>query len=105
MGDQNKADKLIVHVDPDLEEIIPEFLENLAEDLQLILEALDKGDYQTARRLGHSMKGSGGGYGFDAITEMGFVIEKAAGAEDVEAVRGEVTKIKDYLQKVEVIFE
>jgi HPt (histidine-containing phosphotransfer) domain-containing protein len=105
VGDQNKIDRIVVHVDPDLEDIIPEFLENLGEDLVSIMEALDKGDYQTARRLGHSMKGSGGGYGFDAITEMGGAIEKAAGAEEVETVRGEVAKIKDYLQKVEVIFE
>lgn len=105
MGDHSKSDRLIVRVDPDLEDIVPEFLGHLAEDLQSILEALDKSDYQSVRRLGHSMKGSGGGYGFDAITEMGWAIEKAAEAEDAETVKNKVVAIKNYLQRVEIVFE
>jgi len=98
-------EKIIVHVDPDLEDIVPDFLENMAEDLQSILEALDKNDFETTRVLGHSMKGSGGGYGFDAVTEMGRDIENAAGAGDAKTIRNKVSEIKDYLQRVEIIFE
>lgn len=105
MGDQNESDRIIIRVDPDLEDIVPEFLKNLTEDLQSILEALDKNDYQSARRLGHSMKGSGGGYGFDAITEMGRAIEQAAGAGDGETIRSVVSRIENYLQKVKIVFE
>jgi len=100
-----KNEKIIVHVDPDLEDIIPEFLLNLAEDLQSILEALDKNDYESVRILGHSMKGSGGGYGFDQVTEMGRDIENAAGAMDAQTVRDKVSEIKNYLQRVEVVIE
>ncbi|VAX20965.1 hypothetical protein MNBD_NITROSPINAE04-1246 [hydrothermal vent metagenome] len=98
-------EKIIVHVDPDLEDIIPDFLLNLAEDLQSILEALDKNDFETVRVLGHSMKGSGGGYGFDAVTEMGRDIENAAGATDAKTIGAKVSEIKNYLQRVEIIFE
>lgn len=98
-------EKIIVHVDPDLEDIVPDFLLNLAEDLQSILEALDKNDFETVRVLGHSMKGSGGGYGFDAVTEMGRDIENAAGAGDAKTVGDKVSEIKNYLQKVEIIFK
>ncbi|VAX19244.1 hypothetical protein MNBD_NITROSPINAE03-268, partial [hydrothermal vent metagenome] len=98
-------EKIIVHVDPDLEDIVPDFLLHLAEDLQLILEALDKNDFETTRVLGHSMKGSGGGYGFDAVTEMGKDIENAAGAGDAKTIRNKVSEIKNYLQRVEIIFE
>lgn len=104
MNDNKTNDKIVVHVDPDLEDIVPGFLENMNEDLQSILDALDKNDFESARVLGHSMKGSGGGYGFDAITDMGRSIEEASEARDAEAVKSKVSEIENYLQRVEIVF-
>ncbi len=40
-----------------------------------------RGDYATIRTLGHQMAGTGGGYGFDPITEIGGALEESALAQ------------------------
>ena len=37
--------------------------------------------------LGHGMKGTGGGYGFDEITYIGSVLEDAGGNQDAEVIK------------------
>ena len=56
--------EIVITVDPDLEDLIPGFLDNRYEDIDALMGALDRKDYETIRRLGHIMKGAGGGYGF-----------------------------------------
>ncbi len=97
-------EKIIVQVDADLEELIKEYLQNRRKDVEDILQALGNQDFETIRVLGHNMKGTGGGYGFDDITAIGCGLEDAAKAKDVPAIRQEVAVLLDYLQAVEVVF-
>lgn len=99
------SESIIVRVDPDLEDLIPGFLENRRNDVSLILEALDEDDLETVRSLGHGMKGAGGGYGFDAITDMGAVLEKAAQRKDMSAIRECVAELSSYLDRVRTVSE
>jgi len=105
--DSNKkqGEKIIVHVDAELEDLIPGFLENRQEDIRSIREALEKDNYETIRTLGHSMKGSGGGYGFDAITDIGRSLENAAKDKNSEEIRRWLGELLRYLERVEVIYE
>ena len=52
-------------------------------------------------KIGHSMRGSGGGYGFDLISEIGAAIEKSANANQKESVLSNLVKLIDYLERVE----
>ncbi len=97
-------DKIIVQCDPDLEDLIPGYLNNREKDIVAIRESLDSGDFEKVRTLGHSMKGSGGGYGFDEVTRMGSRIESAALAKDVEGVEEALQELEDYINRVEVVF-
>jgi HPt (histidine-containing phosphotransfer) domain-containing protein len=99
------SNKIIVHVDPDLEDLIPGFLNNRAKDVESIRALLDSDDLDQIRILGHSMKGAGGGYGFDRITEIGDVIETAALAGDVSVIRDANEQLADYLARVEPVPE
>jgi hypothetical protein len=49
------------------------------------------------------MKGSGGGYGFDGITDIGGDIEVAATHSDPIAIRTHVEALALYLARVEVV--
>ncbi len=93
-----------VNVDQDLQDIIPGFLERRGEDVASILEGLEQGDYETIRYLGHSMKGAGGGYGFDAITEMGRDLERAAGNHDRDEILKLAGELSAYLELVEPVY-
>nr|CRH06259.1 Conserved protein of unknown function. Containing Hpt domain [Candidatus Magnetococcus massalia] len=94
-----------VVIDQDLEDIVPGYLENRQKDIKDLNKALEEGDFQTASVLGHRMKGSGAGYGFDEITEIGKTIELAAKASDSSAIAEGVSRLVDYLERVEISYE
>lgn len=104
-NDTNEGRKIIVHVDAELEDLIPGFLENRRNDIKSMLEALKQGDYETIRILGHSMKGAGGGYGFDAITDIGASLEQSAKEKNPEEIRKRVDELSTFLEHVEVRYE
>ncbi len=98
-------EKIVVHINPDLEDLIPEYQENRHRDIQSISEALQKGDYETIRILGHNMKGSGEGYGFEAITAIGRSIEQAAKDRNPQEINRQIQELSSYLEKVEVVHD
>lgn len=101
-NESDNKEKIVVQIEEDLEELIPGFLENRFEDVQSISESLEKLDLDNIRILGHSMKGSGGGYGFDRITEIGRTIEDAAIEKNMKIIKESNEELKDYLDRVEV---
>ena len=103
--DESKAEKILVQADPDVADLIPGFLDNRRKDITTMLEALERGDFETVRVLGHSMKGAGGGYGFDGITEIGRALEQAAKSKNSEEIRKQVGDLSGYLDRVEMVYE
>ena len=97
--------KLVVYVDPEIEDIIPLFLQHRRDDLESIAVALKRADFETIETLGHGMKGSGGGFGFDGITEIGRSLERAAINQDSGMVKKQIECLSVYLERVEVICE
>ena len=97
--------KIVVKVDADLEDLVPDYLENRDKDIKSISESLEKGDFESVRIIGHSMKGSGGGYGFDRISEIGKTIEDSAKEKNLNEIKKGVEQLSHYLQNVEVVYE
>lgn len=104
MNNENQ-DRIVVKIDPDLEDIIPQFMENTRKDISAIVQALSENDPATIRRIGHSMKSYGIGYGFEEISALGKTIEAAALENKLSAVREFVTGLTNYLDKVKVVYE
>jgi HPt (histidine-containing phosphotransfer) domain-containing protein len=88
-----------------IEEAVPLFLDITREDLQSLNDALRTQDYSKIRFIGHDLKGSGGGYGFDEISNLGKFIEEAAKRSDGEEIGKHVSALADYLNRVEVVFD
>ena len=104
-NDMPNGKKIIIQVDSDLEDLIPGFLENRHRDITSILDALRRNDYNSIAEAGHTMKGVGGGYGFDAITDIGGVIEQAAKHNDPVKIEHCLNELSSYLQRIEIVFE
>ncbi|MBZ0157289.1 MAG: Hpt domain-containing protein [Alphaproteobacteria bacterium] len=102
---EDREKRIIVRVDPEIGDLVPGFLENRNRDVELLRNALAQGDYETVQITGHSMKGSGRAYGFDAITDIGRNIEEAAKNKDSEEVERWIGALKEYLGRVEVVYE
>ena len=97
--------KIKVIVDPDLQDLIPGFLQNRRNDVSKLQGATQVADFETICTLGHRMRGDGGGYGFAMISEIGHSIEDAAKEKDVVEIRRLVDELQRYLDCVEVTYE
>ncbi len=101
----DNRERIVVHIEEDLEELIPGFLEHRREDVLSITRALDAGDFENIMIIGHSMKGAGGGYGFDRITELGRYIEDAAKGTDKEKIMQSNLELADYLDRIVIKYD
>lgn len=99
-------EKIIVRIDDeDMLEIIPDYLESRRDELAVLQDAVAQQDFATLCGIGHKLKGSGGSFGFDRISEIGSHLESSAKAQDLQAIEQEIAKLRDYLDRVEVVGE
>lgn len=97
--------KYRVVVDKELADIIPEYLQIRNKELPELQALLAAGDLDEARKIGHKLAGSGGGYGFDRLSEIGARLEAAGLAGDAAAAAVCAAELKDFLGNLEVIYE
>ena len=99
------SDKIKIKIDPDLADIVPNYLKRRVSDTHEILSALKDGNFDRIQTLGHQMKGTGAGYGLDEITVLGAQIEDEAKAKCSEKLTDLAAKLAEYLNKIEITFE
>lgn len=96
------TERVTVHIDRDFEDIVPNFLANRRKDLHTLRHALTSADFSTIQILGHRMKGDGGGYGFDRISDIGTAMELAAIQRDHAAAERHIAQLEDFLARLQV---
>jgi CheY-like chemotaxis protein/HPt (histidine-containing phosphotransfer) domain-containing protein len=99
------TERISVRPPAGIEEAIPLFLESTREDLQALSRFLNEQDYSSIRFIGHDLKGSGGGYGFDPISEIGKTIEEAAKRSDSVEISRQIAVLTNYLDRVDVVLD
>ena len=75
----------------------PAYLDNCRQNVIAMLAALDRADFDAVSILGHNLRGSGGGFGFQTITDLGAGIEQAADGADLGLTRRWVGQLATYL--------
>ncbi len=88
-----------------LKEVVPYYLEKKQQDVRALQEAVKKRDFNEVHRIGHSLRGSGGAYGFAAITEIGAALQRSSKSMDMGEVQKWVHAFVDYLENVEIFYE
>jgi CheY-like chemotaxis protein/HPt (histidine-containing phosphotransfer) domain-containing protein len=101
--ESSRKDTILVRANPKFADLIPGFLQNRRQDVIAMLDALDRGNFETVESLGHGMKGAGDSYGFQAITDIGAALEQTAESADTDASRKWVGELSRYLDRVEII--
>jgi len=94
-----------VQVDEDLSDLIPGFLARKRAEVSSIFDALARRDYEEISRVAHRIKGEGGSYGFDAMSEMGRSMQHAAATRDDGALTALARQLLSYLDHLEVVFQ
>jgi len=102
-GGTGEDETIRVRADGQFSDLVPVFLQNRRDDVAALAKALRDEDFDTVARLGHGMKGAGGSYGFQAISDFGAVLEQAALMADIVALRASVEALSRYLDRVELV--
>ena len=76
---------------------VPAYLSSCAEHVVTMGQALDRADFEPVTILGHNMRGSGGAFGFQSITDFGASLELAAANLDLAASRRLIGELSLYL--------
>lgn len=97
-------DLVVEYIDPGLEGLLDRFFELSRKDLDVIRAAVEQRDFTTLVRLGHTVKGTGYGYGFTGMGKLGGDIEQAALDEDLVALQDCMGRMDRYLSTVRIEF-
>jgi len=86
--------------DPEIIEIVHNYIKNLPEVLKHIEEALQQEDWEHLKDLAHQVKGTGGNFGFVELSDIAGVIEFQALNKNVEELAGLFKKLDHVCERV-----
>lgn len=85
--------------DPEFQELIRSYLDYLMDSLVTFKMNCVNRNYSEIRKFAHNLKGSGGGYGFDDLTQLGSDISSATKSEDAKKLDSLVKELEDLIMK------
>ena len=74
------------------------YINHTSKELDKINNQLDLDSLEAIRVFGHNIKGSGGMYGFNEITNIGLQIEIAAKASDLDSIKSSLSELGTFLK-------
>jgi len=66
------------------------------------IHAIERGDFDALRSIGHRMKGEGAGFGFQMMSDIGMALEEAGKNRNLKLAQDQVWALSRYLDHVEV---
>ncbi|HZL57143.1 MAG TPA: response regulator, partial [Bryobacteraceae bacterium] len=91
-----------VAVEQGMEDVVPLYLDKRRAEISTYRQALAEGSFEVIRALSHKMKGTGTGYGFPVLTDIGATLERAAKRGDAAEARTKIDELAQYLSSVEL---
>ena len=74
------------------------YINHTSKELEKIKTQLNLESIDSIRTFGHNIKGSGGMYGFNEVTELGLLIETAAKEGNLDSIKSNLEVLEDFLQ-------
>lgn len=75
---KKKIGSELLRDDSSLEEVVLAFVDGLKDRIAGMEAAVREGDFEALRTSAHQLKGSGGGYGYPALTDQAGTLERQA---------------------------
>jgi two-component system, sensor histidine kinase and response regulator len=94
-----------VFVGPNLQPIIPAFLDIQKKNLERLRLAVEENDYLTLRRLGHNLRGAALTYGFRKMSVLGERLEKAALEQRIDLAANTLRDLTKHFHNVHIVYE
>tara|TARA_B100000700_G_scaffold153933_1_gene170854 strand:+ start:531 stop:809 length:279 start_codon:yes stop_codon:yes gene_type:complete len=74
------------------------YINHTSKELEKIKTQLNLDSIDSIRTFGHNIKGSGGMYGFNEVTELGLLIETAAKEGNLDSIKSNLEVLEDFLE-------
>ena len=74
------------------------YINHTFKELNNIVENFESASFDSLRIFGHNIKGSGGMYGYNEVTNLGAEIETAAKNEERESIRLHLDSLGKFLK-------
>jgi len=74
------------------------YINHTFKEMNSIKDNIDSATFDSLRTFGHNIKGSGGMYGFNEITEIGAIIESAAKDENRGQIKSNLDTLETFLK-------
>jgi hypothetical protein len=95
------SEKIRLNVEPALRELVPGFLANRRKDVEVIGRALNSGNLEAIRVVGHNIRCFSRVYGFEQLTALGEEIQQAAADASTLRIAHAQSQLADYLSRVD----
>ena len=87
---------------PGMNKIIVEYVAGLHDDVRKINDLLNRGEMQGLRRVVHQLHGTGGGYGFDVLSDLAGDVEDAINAcNQRTSIALKINRLVDAIGRIE----
>lgn len=96
------SNRVVVRIEAELLDLVRAYLANRAKDVEVIKAALQRQDFETIRRIGHNMQGSGRTFGFEGLTAIGAGLQRAVAAANSAEIMRLQGCLADLVSRVEV---
>lgn len=94
---------LKIEADPDLKDLLPEYIEKRKKELAEMQTAVAGGSLDIIEKHAHSTKGHAAGYGFDGLGEICENLDQAAADGDIDKVKAMLNEYDSYINNVEIV--
>jgi signal transduction histidine kinase/CheY-like chemotaxis protein len=89
-----------IEVENFLKPRLAQYIENRKKEIKIILEAIDRSDYECIINIGHNVSGTAGIYGMMELTELARKLEKSASSPNKEELFLIVKEIEFFLNRI-----
>jgi CheY-like chemotaxis protein/HPt (histidine-containing phosphotransfer) domain-containing protein len=87
---------------PGMKPIIIEYVQGLSNEVVKMQKMMEQKDLQSLKRVVHQLRGSGGGYGFDAISTAAAAAEESIkAAHNLDVINQEIKSLIGIIRRVE----
>ena len=101
-GNEQLSDQNVVQVDKNFAEFVPAFMEDVLQDIRKMAQALARKDFDAVRKASHRIKGAGGGFGLETISEIAGTLEAAAKSRSNDNTAKALSDFSDYVNTLQI---
>ncbi|MDA1129026.1 MAG: Hpt domain-containing protein [Chloroflexi bacterium] len=101
---ETSSETIVIQVNPKIGDIVESYLEHRNKDVDSLLDALDRGEFDQIRHLAHDLVGTGGSFGFEDMSLIGRSLESAAANKEIGEIKLLVGDLAEYLSNVKVVY-